>query len=64
MEIIKLTPEMKNFVTERHLASITIVTPTGRPHVTPVGFTWDEETQLVRIITWAGSTKAKPTGVT
>ena len=59
MDIIKLTPEMTNFVTERHLASITIVTPTGRPHVTPVGFTWDEETQLVRIITWAGSTKAK-----
>ncbi len=50
---------MQEFVTERHLASLTIVTSTGRPHVTPVGFTWDAETQLVRVITWAGSMKAK-----
>ena len=50
---------MTQFVTERHLASLTIVTPKGRPHVTPVGFTWDEERQLVRVITWAGSMKAK-----
>ena len=59
MERIELSPEMTEFVTERHLASLTIVTPTGRPHVTPVGFTWDQERQLVRVITWAGSTKAK-----
>ena len=59
MKKIELTPEMTQFVTERHLASLTIVTPKGRPHVTPVGFTWDEEQQLVRVITWAGSTKAK-----
>ena len=59
MDRIELSPEMTEFVTERHLASLTIVTPTGRPHVTPVGFTWDQERQLVRVITWAGSTKAK-----
>ena len=59
MERIELSAEMTQFVTERHLASLTIVTPKGRPHVTPVGFTWDEERQLVRVITWAGSTKAK-----
>ena len=59
MERIELSPEMTQFVTERHLASLTIVTPKGRPHVTPVGFTWDEERQLVRVITWAGSMKAK-----
>ena len=59
LERIELSAEMTQFVTERHLASLTIVTPKGRPHVTPVGFTWDEERQLVRVITWAGSTKAK-----
>ena len=59
MERIELSSEMTQFVTERHLASLTIVTPKGRPHVTPVGFTWDEERQLVRVITWAGSMKAK-----
>ena len=59
MELIELSPEMQKFVTERHLASLTIVTTTGRPHVTPVGFTWDQENQLIRVITWAGSTKVK-----
>jgi PPOX class probable F420-dependent enzyme len=47
------------FVRERHLASLTLVRPDGRPHVTPVGFTWDDEAGLVRVITWAGSVKAK-----
>ena len=55
----ELTTEMKQFVTERHLASLTLVTPEGRPHVTPVGFTWDEDQKLVRVITWAGSMKSK-----
>lgn len=53
-----LTPEMLTFVDERHLASLTLVRPDGRPHVTPVGFTWDAEAELVRVITWAGSVKA------
>ncbi len=59
MAEITLSSENMEFVTERHLASLTIVTSSGRPHVTPVGFTWDEKENLVRIITWAGSTKAK-----
>lgn len=59
MEDILLSEEVIDFVAERHLASLTIVTPTGRPHVTPVGFTWDNEKNLVRVITWAGSTKVK-----
>ena len=59
MADILLSEEVIDFVTERHLASLTIVTPSGRPHVTPVGFTWDNEKNLVRVITWAGSTKVK-----
>ena len=59
MADILLSEEVIDFVTERHLASLTIVTPRGRPHVTPVGFTWDNEKNLVRVITWAGSTKVK-----
>ena len=59
MAEITLSSENMEFVTERHLASLTIVTSSGRPHVSPVGFTWDEKENLVRIITWAGSTKAK-----
>tara|TARA_B100000953_G_C18027754_1_gene422233 strand:- start:141 stop:539 length:399 start_codon:yes stop_codon:yes gene_type:complete len=56
---IRLSQENIDFVTERHLASLTIVTSSGRPHVTPVGFTWDDKENLIRVITWAGSTKAK-----
>ena len=59
MTNIQLSQENMKFVTERHLASLTIVTRTGRPHVTPVGFTWDQEANLIRVITWAGSTKVK-----
>ena len=59
MKKTELTTEMKQFVTERHLSSLTLVTPEGRPHVTPVGFTWDENQKLVRVITWAGSMKSK-----
>ena len=59
MKKTELTTEMKQFVTERHLASLTLVTPEWRPHVTPVGFTWDENQKLVRVITWAGSMKSK-----
>ena len=59
MKKTELTTEMKQFVTERHLASLTLVTPEGRPLVTPVGFTWDEDQKLVRVITWAGSMKSK-----
>ncbi len=57
--MIQLAPPMAAFVAERHLASLTLVRPGGRPHVTPVGFTWDPETGLARVITWSGSVKAR-----
>ncbi|GIT68767.1 MAG: PPOX class F420-dependent enzyme [Acidimicrobiales bacterium] len=44
---------------ERHLASLTLLRPDGSPHVTAVGFTWDQDSQLVRVITWAGSMKSR-----
>ncbi len=50
---------MTDFLVERHLASLTLVRTDGRPHVTPVGFTWDADRRLVRIITWSGSVKAR-----
>lgn len=46
------------FVTERHLAVLTTVDPQGRPHSVPVGFTWDVEAGLARVITRSGSRKA------
>ena len=54
-----LTEEVQSFLRERHLASLTLLRPDGSRHVTAVGFTWDEQSQLVRVITWAGSMKSK-----
>ena len=47
------------FLTERHLASFTVVRPDGTPHVTPVGFTYDGDRRMARVITWADSWKAR-----
>lgn len=48
-----------DFLTERHLATLTIVRPDGTPQVTPVGVTWDGDTRLARVITWAAAVKAR-----
>lgn len=54
-----LPPEVEAFMSERHLATLTTLRPDGTPHVVPVGFTWDPETGLVRIITFAPSRKVR-----
>jgi PPOX class probable F420-dependent enzyme len=47
------------FVTDRHLATLTTLRPDGSPHVVPVGFTWDTERLVVRVITSGASRKAR-----
>lgn len=54
-----LQPEITTFLTERHLASLTTMRADNTPHVVAVGFTWDPEQSLVRVITWSGSRKAR-----
>lgn len=54
-----LQPEITAFLTERHLASLTTMRADNTPHVVAVGFTWDPERSLVRVITWSGSRKAR-----
>lgn len=46
------------FLTVRHLATLTTLLPDGRPHVVPVGFTWDGAHGLARVITSGTSQKA------
>lgn len=53
-----LPADVLDFMAERHLASLTLIRPDGRPHVTPVGFSWDDGSGLARVITWSGSVKA------
>lgn len=47
------------FLTERHLATLTTLRPDGSPHVVAVGFTWDRDAGIVRVITWDTSKKAR-----
>lgn len=53
-----LPPEVQDFLSERHLATLTTLRPDGSPHVVAVGFTWDDEAGLVRVITNGSSRKA------
>src|SRR6478735_2002149 len=54
-----LSREALDFLTVRHLATLTTLRPDGSPHVTPVGFTWDAETSTARVITSRGSRKTR-----
>ena len=52
-----LEPEVLAFLGEYHLASLTTLRADGSPHVVPVGFSYDPDERLVRIITRSGSQK-------
>ena len=45
------------FMAERHLATLTTLRRDGSPHVVPVGFTWDAEHKVARVIASRGSAK-------
>jgi F420H(2)-dependent biliverdin reductase len=47
------------FLRDRHLATFSSITVDGAPHVTPVGFTWDHEHAIARVITSGTSRKAR-----
>lgn len=54
-----LSPAVLAFLRERTLGTLTTLRPDGSPHVAPVGFTFDVEARLVRVITFGGSVKAR-----
>lgn len=54
----RLTEDAREFLTERHLAMLTTLRADGSPHVVAVGFTFDPETHIARVITSDGSQKA------
>lgn len=54
-----LPTEALDFLAERHLATLTTLRPDGTPHVVAVGFTYEPERMLARIITFASSQKAR-----
>ena len=54
-----ITEAMLAFLSEYHLASLTTMRADGTPHVVPVGFSYDHDARVVRIITFPSSTKYK-----
>lgn len=59
LDLAALDAETLTFLVERHLATLTNVRADGTPHVVPVGFTYEPETRLARVITGGGSVKAR-----
>jgi F420H(2)-dependent biliverdin reductase len=62
LDLHDLGPEVLAFLTERHLATLTTLRADGSPHVVPVGFTYQSETRLARVITSGNSVKARNAG--
>ena len=54
-----LTPEAHAFLAERHLGTLSTTRRDGTLHVCAVGFTWDADAALVRVITRDGSQKVR-----
>jgi len=54
-----MTPAMLDFLAERHLATLTTLRADGSPHVVAVGFSYDADAGIARVITFAHSVKAR-----
>lgn len=52
-------PALLEFLTERHLATLTTLRRDGTPHVVPVGVVLDHEQECAWVITDGGSAKAR-----
>jgi PPOX class probable F420-dependent enzyme len=55
----ELPGEVLTFLRERHLATLTTLRPDGSPHVVAVGFSYDADARVARVITFAPSQKAR-----
>ena len=54
-----LPPAALTFLADRHIATLTTLRPDGTPHVVPVGFSWDAESGLARVISSRSSRKVR-----
>ncbi len=55
----RLPPGVLEMLRERHLATLATQRADGSPHLVPVGFTWDDDAHVARVITSNGSVKAR-----
>jgi PPOX class probable F420-dependent enzyme len=58
LDIDTLDDSVLTFLRERHLATLTTLRTDGSPHVVAVGFSYDVEAQVARVITWGASQKS------
>jgi PPOX class probable F420-dependent enzyme len=58
----RLDDDVLMFLRERHLATLTTLRTDGSPHVVAVGFSYDVDAKVARVITWAASQKALNAG--
>jgi len=54
---MQLSDDMVEFLEERHMGVLVTLRADGSPHAVPVGFTIEDS--VVRVITFAGSVKAR-----
>ncbi len=57
LPVDNLPASVSEFCTERHLATLTTMRPDGSAHVSPVGFSWDGEAKVARVIAGDASQK-------
>ena len=62
LDVNDLSDDVLAFLRERHLATLTTQRDEGSPHVCAVGFSYDAEAKVARVITWASSQKAVNAG--
>jgi len=55
----ELAPAAHTFLAERHLGTLSTLRVDGTVHVCAVGFTWDPDSSVVRVITRDGSQKVR-----
>jgi PPOX class probable F420-dependent enzyme len=54
-----LDERLLGFLAEHHLGTLTTLRHDGSPHVAPVGFTYDHDRRVVRIITFERAQKVR-----
>ncbi len=59
LDLHQLSADVIDFLTERHLATLTTLRRDGSPHVVAVGFTFDPPSLTARVITSDGTAKVR-----
>ena len=62
LDLSNLDDDVLAFLSEYHLATLTTLRADGSPHVVPVGFGYDPDERVARVITFDSSQKVRNVG--